>query len=312
MGEIIRPDLPQHFDSTMRSCFVSCPQKFKLEFMHGFRPPGTSVDLHAGGCFAKAIETVYHGVWVDGNDTATALRRALAVYLIEWGDYEPPPHKNTAKTKDRVWEAVEAYFEKYPPREDHVQPYFSADGKPSFEYSFAIPLVGDGFPLHPSGEPFMYSGRFDALGKYMGRPVVRDEKTMGQTSGKNWAEKWALRGQFMGYVWACQQLGLDLDTVVIRGVGILKTKFDLPEAIVPFSKYQIDQWHEQLRHDLWRLRRAYDDGYFDYNFGDACNSFGNCMFMDVCRSPNPESWYSNFQVRHWNPLAGNVANEEMT
>lgn len=304
--------LPQHFDSTMRSVFVSCPQKFKLEFIHGFRPPGTSIDLHAGGCFAKAVEAVYRRVWVDGNDLETAKRRALAVFLMEWGDFEPPPHKRTAKTKDRTWEAIEEYFQKWPPHEDHIQPYFKADGEPTFEYTFAIPLEDPSFPLHPNGSPFVYCGRIDALGRYEGKPVVRDEKTSGASASTYWADKWTLRGQFMGYIWAMQQLGFDIDTVVTRGVGILKTKIDLQEAITPYTRDQIRNWYVQLGHDLHRLVKCWNDGYFDYNFGNACTDFGSCMFMDVCKSSHPESWYSNFQINHWNPLTGSTANEEAT
>jgi hypothetical protein len=302
--------LPHHFDATMRVAFASCPQKFRLEFGHGFRPPGRSIDLHAGGCFASAIERVRRSVWVDGNDLQTALRRTLPHFLTEWGDFESV--KKTAKTKDNVWFAVEQYFERWDPRTDHIQPYELHDGRPSLEYSFAIPLVDPTFPTHPDGSPFVYCGRFDLLGKYECRPVIEDDKTAGQSAGAYWTEKWNLRSQFMGYVWACRQLGLDLDTCVVRGIGILMTKIDLAEAIIPFGQHQIARWYEQLRHDLWRLRRAWDEGYFDYNFGDTCTSYGNCMFMDVCRSPTPESWYSNFEVNKWNPIAGTVENEVLS
>lgn len=326
------PELPTYIDSTMRSCFVSCPQKFFREFVEGYRPPGISIDLHAGGCFASGIEETYKQVHMHKKPLGDALMIAHARFMQEWGDFEVPEFKKTAKTKDRVWEAIygdgtpkgRGYFEEYGPLTDHVQPYFDQAGKPTFEYTFAIPLEpavdprsmtrfdGEGyqFPTHPNGSPFLYTGRFDMLGSYMGRPVVRDEKTTGSSIGQDWAKKWDLRSQFMGYVWACQQCGIDLDTVVVRGIAIQKTQIVHSEAIKTFSKFMIDRWHEQLRRDLWRIRRAYDDRYWDYNLADACTAYGSCVFTDICQSPNAETWLKQFVVRKWNPLDKNPAKEK--
>jgi hypothetical protein len=57
------PIIPLNVDSTMLTCFRSCPQKFLLEFCHGFRPPAISIDLHAGGCFATSLEAFYRAIW---------------------------------------------------------------------------------------------------------------------------------------------------------------------------------------------------------------------------------------------------------
>ena len=158
--------------------------------------------------------------------------------------------------------------------------------------------------MHPSGQPFLYVGRFDMLGTWSGKLVVRDEKTT-TSIGASWADQWDLRSQFIGYVWACQQSGLDLDTVVARGVGILKTKISHAEAIKQYPKFLVERWHEQLRRDLWRIVRMWDEDYFDYNLADACNSYGGCAFRTVCTSPVPERWYDQYVVRHWNPLQKN-------
>lgn len=321
--------LPLHFDSTMRSCFASCPQKFYLEFVRGFRPKGLSIDLHAGACFASALEVVYQEVHLKKATLADALITAHAAFLQQWGNFEIPEWKRTAKTMDRMWEVVEDYFSAYSPLTDHVQPYFAADGKPTFEYTFAIPLEPagviqydddgsqlpdhpkyGGFPLHPSGSPFLYCGRFDMLGNISGRPVVRDEKTTGSSIGDRWAEQWDLRGQFLGYLWACKECGLDVNEVVVRGVGIQKTQIRQIEAVKSYSEHLIGKWKEQLRRDLWRVRRCWDEGYWDYNFADACTSYGSCVFTRVCQSATPESWLNEFEVKHWNPLNKNPIAEK--
>lgn len=314
-------ELPICIDSTMIGCSRSCQQKFLLEFVQGYRPPGLSIDLHAGACFATALEETYRGLHDLNLDLDAALVRSHAAFAQAWGNFEIPEYKRTAKTFDRVWEAVEEYFIQYAPKTDPVQPYRAADGKATYEYTFAIPLepteeadyhklpeiynTSRAFPLHPSGSPFLYSGRFDMLGTYFGRPIVKDDKTTGSSIGQNWAEQWDLRSQFLGYVWACQQCGIPVESVCVRGIAIQKTQIVHAEAIKTYSKFLIERWHEQLRRDLWRIRRAYDEGYFDFNLGDACTQYGHCSFMGVCQSPNPESWLSNYEVRKWNPLNKN-------
>jgi len=313
--------LPLHIDSTMRSCFMSCPQKFFLEFCHGLRPARVSVDLHAGAVFASTLEFIYEKVHKEGLDLDKVMIRAYANFLSQWGDFEPM--KDTPKTKDRVWEAIEDYIRTYSPKTDHIQPA-NLPGQPSYEFSFGIPLLptckypqsdaeiaheGVKFPEHPSGSPFIYSGRFDLLGKWQNKLIIRDEKTT-TSIGASWAEQWDLRSQFMGYVWACQQSGLDVDTVSVRGVGILKTKITQVEAIKSYSKFMIDRWYEQLRRDLWRIRRMWDEQYFDYSLADACTSYGGCSFRDVCGSEYPERWMSNYVVKRWNPLHRNPINDE--
>lgn len=323
------PSLPLHVDSTMMTCFRACPQKFFREFVQGYRPSGLSIDLHAGACFAGALEEVRKQVYGNGKSLADALLIAEARFFTEWGDVEVPEWKKTAKTKDRVWEAVvgdgtekgEGYFQRYRPLTDRMQPFKDQNGKPTFEYTFAIPLephtdnlnLADEktfndelwFPSHPNGGPFLYTGRFDLLGTYDDHPTPLDDKTTGGSIGANWSESWDLRNQFLGYTWACQQCGLDVEGVLVRGIAIQKTQIVHAEAYKQYSKELLGRWYEQLRRDMWRLRRCYDAQYFDYNFADACTSYGSCVFMPVCQSAAPENWLNSFEVRHWNPLSKN-------
>jgi len=312
------PILPAHIDSTMTSCFRSCPRKYYNEFILGLRPPGVSIDLHAGGAFAHCVEVVRREVFINQRSLADALLRASAAFEIYWGDFQIPDHKKTNKRPERVWAAVESYFAAYPPLTDHIQPYF-IDGKPTLEFTFAIPLEPlpygsmtsrDDWPLHPvSGDPFMYVGRFDLLGEYMGMPIVSDDKTSGSGHYANWSEKWDLRGQFIGYTWACKQLGIDVDSCAVRGVGIQATQIAHAEAIKVYSDDLRARWLEQLRRDLWRIVQCWEDGYFDYNFAESCTDYGNCIFSTSCQSSTPGVWLNNFEVRRWDPTKADPTKE---
>ena len=116
-------------------------------------------------------------------------------------------------------------------------------------------------------------------------PASETKKPPASPSVGDWSSQWDLRSQFIGYTWACQQAGLNVDTVVVRGISILKTKIDSQEAEKIYSDDLRARWLDQLRRDLWRLRRSWDEGHFDYNFGDSCTSYGNCIFLTACSAP---------------------------
>lgn len=328
--------MPANIDSTMLTCFRSCPEKMRLEFIYGLRPAGISVDLHAGAAFAAGIEATRKAIFQKGRSLPDALAEGYAAYSIYWGSFEIPEWKKTSKTRENVWFAIEQYFQKWSPLTDHFQPYY-LNGKPTFEFTFAIPLepiaehdaqtqAGEigyksydpneypgKFPLHPTtGEPWLYSGRFDMLGEYEKLPAWGDEKTQGSSISTGWADKWRLRNQFVGYTWALQEHGMKCIGGVVRGIAILKTMINMEEKFQPVSNDLIGRWKEQLRRDLWRLRQAWDTGYFDLNLADTCTSYGKCIFMDVCCASNDmrENWFNDFEVRRWNPLQKNPIEEK--
>jgi hypothetical protein len=297
--------LPAHIDATMLNSFRSCPRKFYHEHILGLRPPERSIDLHAGAVFSATLESFYREVYLNGLDPSPALARAYATFQSEWGDFIIRKEKHP-KTPENMWAAVEDYVRTYPPRSDSVQPYF-AQGAPSFEFSFAIPLNFPDldFPKHPlSGDPFIYTGRFDLLGRKNGRPVVRDEKTASRLES-NWSEKWDLRSQFLGYCWALQHNGIPCNTTIVRGVIITQTMIRQVEAEKIYSQVLIERWFEQLRRDLHRLTQAWGEGYWDYNLGETCTSYSHCPFIPLCSSPQPENWYESYEIRRWNPLLRN-------
>ena len=303
MTLIPQPILPAIVDSTQLNCFSSCPQKFYNEYVLGLRPPDLSINLHAGAVFSATLESFYREVYTNGLETPQALARAYATFTHQWGDFIIRKDR-CSKTPENMWAAVEDYVNTYPPRSDSVQPCYTSSDEP-FEYSFAIPLDLPGFPRHPvSGDPFIYAGRFDMLGRKNGRPVIRDEKTADRLES-NWSEKWDLRSQFLGYCWALQHVGIPCNTVIVRGVIVTLTSIRQVEAEKLYSNHLIGKWFEQLKRNMNRLVACWNDGYFDYNLGDVCTQYSHCQFIPLCSSPEPANWYSSYEVRRWNPLNRN-------
>ena len=269
--------------------------------------PSTSTLAAASQLHSKRT---YRQIYFHKLPYERAIEIAHARFLLEWGNFEVPEWKTTAKTMERTWEAIvgdgtpegRGYFQEYPVLSDHIKPYIAADGRPTLEYSFAIPLE-EGFPQHPNGGPFLYAGRFDMLGqKPDGTPIARDEKSTGRSAGAKWARQWQLRGQFIGYVWALQQCGIPATEVCVRGIHILKTSIRHSEHVQSYSNDLVSRWYKQLKRDVWRMQQMYEDGYWDFNLAEACTNYGNCIFMDSCTSHQPEVWLRNMEIRRWNPL----------
>lgn len=307
------PVLPAYIDSTMRSAFSSCEQKFFAEFCLGLRPGALSIDLHAGGCFASALESFYRSFWEKGLDYDHAISQAYGTFLHEWGDFQII--KKTAKTQDNIWAGIISYLHKYPPREDPLQPFIFEEGNtPSVEFSFAIPLPeNEGFPLHPvTNEPFLYVGRADMLGRHGNQITVKDDKTAGKLES-DWADKWNLRGQFLGYCWALTRSGLKCNKVLVRGTIFTQTEIRHVEAEKLYPDFLIKRWEDQLRLNLKRLVECWKKGEalsdpgkgFGFDFAEACTQYGGCAFRDRCTSSDPNMFNSDYSVSRWDPTKKN-------
>lgn len=295
------PPLPHVIDSTMLVQFRACPKKFEYEYAHNLRPAGRKVDLVAGGAFAAGLEAAYQAYFNEGKGHDKAMQAAYKAFRSEWGDF-PETTKGSTKTATRTFAALLDYFNTYSLDKDHVRPMLRGDGTATYEFSFAIPLDFAEFPRHPDGSPFIYAGRFDAFGMMGKTMVIRDEKTSGRAPSHNWTEQWNLRNQFLGYVWAAQASGYPVDTVVVRGVTIQATQFYQVEAIKKYDLWEINRFVNQLQRDLHRMVDCWQSGYFDYNLGDTCTSYGLCSYHQLCSTREPEIWFGEYSREKWDPI----------
>jgi hypothetical protein len=217
--------------------------------------------------------------------------------LIAWGDFQPP--EGFTKTLDRTMGALDYYFEQYPLDEDKATPLLLPSGRHAIEFSFAEPL-----PIaHPiTGDPLIYCGRSDQIVNFADGIFIHDDKTTSQL-GASWSRQWDLRSQFTGYCWAAGQAGIQVNGVIVRGVSILKTKYDTLQAITYRSKWEIDRWLEQTHRDIGRMMACWKEGYWDFALDHACTEYGGCTFTQICKSHDPNTWLSAyFEQRVWDPL----------
>lgn len=323
-----RPMFPHTIDSTTLAAFRSCPQKAFRSYIEHWKPKEESVHLIAGGAFAKGIEAArkayFEGLQItptvtleadpetglgvrkvtwsetacEPGNTELAQSAGIQALIAAYGDFECPP--DSAKSLERTAGALEFYFQNYPFGMDGTSPVTFPDGRRGIEFSFAEPLD---FKHPVTGNPVLYTGRADMVAEYAGGVYIFDEKTASQL-GPSWSRQWELRSQFTGYVWAGKRVCPDVQGAVVRGVSILKTKYDTQQALTYRTPHEIDRWLEQVHRDLKRMQQCWEDGWWDFNLDHACGEYGGCSFMRVCKSESPDSWLPMyFERRVWDPLA---------
>lgn len=315
---------PTSIDSTMLSTFDSCPQKFMMEFIMKKVPIGRSIHLHAGGAIASTLEFIRNKFYKDKWSMEECIREAFYVYTMTWGDMETP--QGEYKDYINCWEAILAYLKEYPLATDYFQPFIKEDGSPAVEFRFAIPTEIN----HPdTGEPILFTGRVDLLSQPMdgsNTVYVVDEKTT-KALGPKWQYQWDMRGQFYGYTFAAQHYGFPCVGALVRGIAIQQTQFAFQEKPLLFSKDQLEIWWRETHKKIIRMVAMYEEAQrrynpahqepnylglhdaFDKSFGDACQSYGGCLYQDLCTHPMPWVVYAGYETRVWDPLAKDPTHE---
>jgi len=295
-----KPDFPKYVDSTARKSLVACQTQANYAYIRHLKPKGTNIHLHFGGCLAKGLEVVRKAYYGEGLSFDDSLILGIKAIIIEW-QWEETPDYGTAgnKTFERCVEALISFFEEYPPDTDPIRPLMTEKG-PAIEFTFALPIPD---VYHPqTGEPMLYTGRFDMLADYGGAIFINDEKTASQL-GAGWMNNWKLGSQMTGYSWACREYGFPAQGVVIRGIGILKTMIKHQLLIERRDQWMIDRWLVQLQRDVKRIIKAWEEDYFDMALDDACSSYNGCPYAALCLAKDPAPWIeADYEVRVWDPL----------
>lgn len=293
-----RPYFPPAIDSTTIAAFRSCPQRAFRQYIEHWKPAAESVHLVAGGAFASGVEEARRAYFENGTSIEESVAGGLRALISRYGDFECPP--DSAKSLERTAGALEFYFDNYPLGADGAVPITHGSGRRGIEFSFAQPL-----PInHPvTGDPILYTGRADMIAEAFQGIYIYDEKTT-SSLGASWSKQWDLRSQFTGYCWAAREFGLKPSGVCVRGVSILKTKYDTQQIVTYRSDYEVERWLEQTCRDIARMIECWKSGYWDYNLDHACTEYGGCALMSVCKSSDPEPWLKQYFVKRvWDPLA---------
>lgn len=330
------PQFPEIIDSSMLSSLKTCEALFEKQYIQHWKAKGLSVHLHAGASFAKALEVArtafftgeyrwlerlevpaMTGTYSDGSqvtepagkkvlertehrepyDSDSSIACGLQALLTSYGDFECP--EDSAKSASRMAGAFEYYFSVFPLQRGVDEPIILPSGRRGIEFSFAEPCD----IRHPvTGNPILIVGRMDMIFQAFGGVFIEDDKTT-SALGASWSKQWDLRGQFTGYAWACTKAGIQVQGAVVRGVSILKTKYDHAQVISYRPEWQVSRWYDEAMIWLERGIAAWNSGRWLHNLDHACAEYGGCAFRQVCLSQDESPWLETaFERRVWNPL----------
>jgi len=299
-------DLPIVWDNTMLMSFRKCPRSFFNSYMQHLRSDAVAIPLLFGGTFAKGLEIYRKSYYAHSGNPEIAFERAYSAMITAWGDN--PSHigkEDEKRTFDRCAHALLEYFRNWPVATDLLQPHMS-NNVPTFEYSFAVVLEPEmGFPLHPSGAPFILAGRLDLLGTYDSLPIIEDDKTT-TMMGPKWIDQWTTRHQFLLYGWALRHLGFKARHYMVRGICIRKeeTAFEQTPPL-RLQDYLLDKIGHEMKGTLADAVMMAEHKTFERRFGDACYSFfRQCPFWNSCsaRPENEMSFLKTLPRNKWDPL----------
>lgn len=291
-----RSPFPQVIDSSMMATYRSCEEKARLEYFEHWKLRSPSVHLHAGKAYAAGLEAAREAFFVRGDSPDSALAQGLEILRREYGDFQAP--EGSAKSLDRMLGALVFYFERYPLATDLARPIKLGE-KYAIEFSFAEPLG----VTHPTtGDPIILAGRADQIVEFAGGVYIEDDKTA-TSLGASWSRQWDLRSQFTHYCWAAGKMGIRVDGVLVRGVSILKTKFDTQETVTYRPAWMIERGIAQLERDVLRMIEAWKSGAWNLNLDHACADFGGCAFRQICLVQEPQPFLdASFERRRWDPI----------
>jgi hypothetical protein len=300
---------PAVIDSTIIKSWISCPRRCFHEHFEGLRVhhDTKSVDLVAGGAMAAGLEAARNAFYFKGASSETAIEEGQIALGIAYGADRPEEKKNLP----RVRMAFEKYFERWPLAfEGGITPI--EDG---VEKSFAVPLDDD-LRNPETGEIILYAGRCDMVGsssvdiscfgfdeQNLGLFAV-DEKTTG-TINSMFFDKYDLDPQMIGYVWALRASGIEVDGIIVRGIGLTNRKVfdilqDFKEIIVKPSPEIISDWFKMAKKIVSEMIVCYKDGQFSQNLGDACHNYmRQCNYKPICLHLKS---IPDYVEERWNPL----------
>ncbi len=292
---------PSVIDSSLISAFRSCPTKARYEYFEHWKPKTPSVHLHAGAAFAHGLEAAREAFFLLGHHPRAAVEMGVAALMEHYGEFDCP--SDSAKSLTRMAGAPEYYFDAYPLERDLAIPITLASGKKGIEFSFVEPVE---FSHPETGAPILLSGRMDMMCQYAGAHFGEDDKTTSQL-GASWAKQWDLRSQFTAYCWGAAKANIPLAGFIVRGISILKTKYETQQAITYRPQWMIDLWYEQLiERDLPAMLQMWEQGRWGVNLDHACNDYGGCLFRQVCLAEpsSRASWLAtSYERRRWDPVS---------
>lgn len=296
------------WDNTSLKWAMTCLQQYKYKMIDRWDAKNKSHHLLFGGWYAKALEHFYKYVGA-GMARDDALAKVLLETLRATWEYARDPEGNiklaangkpigigwqspdSAKTRENLIRTIIWYTEHF--REDSVETFILANGKPAVEFSFRLEIDYGNF----------LTGHIDRLGVMGDDLFPMDQKTTGHTISQHFFEQFDLDNQPFTYIYAGQAIyDRPVKGMIMDGAQIAVGFSRFERGYTYRTADQLEEWYENTLYHIEMANQAVRENHFPKNL-QACY---NCDFKRVCsKTPQLRQRFLEgdfYQRKQWNPL----------
>lgn len=308
------PGLQLVWDNTSMSLFKTCPRKYQLTMLDGWKSKRPALPLTFGILYHAALEH-YDIAKSSGATHEEAVRVAVRVALQDSRTEDNKPWETDCSKRNllNLVRAVVWYLDHF--ETDPCQTLQLDNGQPAVELTFKFALPEPELDhWKPLGE-YMLSGHLDRVVSFCDEIYVQDRKTTAGYLTDNYFRDFDMSGQMSQYTYAANVVlkaesarGVIIDAVQL-GVGFARFQ----RGITSRTPRQLSEWHQSTCDALQYLetlvQRTADYAAkgirYDWPMNvESCDKYAGCVFRDICSKDaavRSNFLKSDFKKEIWNP-----------
>lgn len=307
-------DYLQWYDNHRIDYILECKRK---AYYHLIGPVGVRLATRVGPaadfgtCFHVGLATYY---MLQSSDASreTRLFAALRAFDAEWQKHFANVEVQRRYSLVRGVQLFDAYVERYRSEDEYYEVVDS-------EVGVLVIIKPRG---HERFEPFVYTGRLDAVLKRLTQNdrVIKETKTTGSKPSER-SDLLRLDRQTRGYFYMARLCDPEnkISGVLTDVIRTILTEDEFHRDYFPLNQSDCDAWRAQTINivEEWRrLKARAIAGASDplsadnelplnvfYQTTKACFNYGRCEFYKLCTRGITADTLSGFEVDTWHPIA---------
>ena len=264
-------------DNYALSEFRTCPRKFQHRIAQNLVPGGFMADPHS---IKIPDAPLLFGIAIHKALDAMFMQESLEIAQEEFLEAYQPVPEDTKRTPGRGLRLLEAYWKRWH-EDDNI--YDTVTSELYFEFELgSMPVYGESWTV-------VYGGLVDkilSVDDLQDSPklLCMDHKTSTWES-QYLVPSFQLSNQFIGYVWATQQIPeyercrdfiVDVLLISPKNDSFFRSELNMSQEI-------IDEWKRGIIVTCRQILSMHKDEFYPMYGKDACTSWNRlCPYFDIC------------------------------
>jgi len=302
------PFLQTTWDSTSLGALKTCPYKYYLEIVLGWRSRVQSEHLTFGSIYHEALET-YERVMASQaySDTGHEIALRAAVRKVLTQCYKKKFFGFKTKTPLTLLRSVVWYLDHYGIN-DPAKTYMLSGNIPAVEHHFEF---SSGITSMDTQHQYFLAGHLDRVVEFQDALYIADYKTTGTALSSSWFDRFTPDNQMTFYTLAgTVSLAKPVKGVIIDGAQIAVGFTRYARGFANRTSAHQEEWLDSLKYYLRHAEMYAAEGSWPQNDMACSHSF--CPFVKICAAdPGVREMYlkGDFVQRLWDPTKARTALE---